>query len=68
MPTNPNNTQPNGTKMRGHIPEGYGTVTPFVIVRGAAQFLDFLQRAFNAEELGRVQKDGSIGKFKPVKP
>jgi PhnB protein len=48
MPTNP--------------PEGYHTVTPFVIVRDSAKFLEFLAQAFGAEEMGRVVgEDGTIG-------
>jgi PhnB protein len=44
------------------IPEGYGAVTPFIIVKGAAQLLDFMRDAFGAEEMGRVVgEDGSIG-------
>ena len=44
-----------------HIRPGYGTVTPFVIVRGAAEFIEFTTRAFDAEELGRMGEDGAIG-------
>jgi PhnB protein len=44
------------------VPEGYHTVTPFVIARGAARFLDFMAEAFDATELARVQSaDGLIG-------
>jgi PhnB protein len=42
------------------IPEGYHTVTPFVIVKGAAQFIDFMKAAFDGVELGRVGEDGAI--------
>jgi PhnB protein len=43
------------------IPEGYYTVTPFIIVRGAAQLLDFMREAFSAVEMGRVtDEDGAI--------
>jgi len=50
----PNNVRP--------IPEGYHTVTPFVLVRGAARFIDFLKEAFGAEETTRVYgEDGTIG-------
>jgi PhnB protein len=42
-------------------PAGYHTVTPFVIVRGAAGFIDYLTRAFGAIELGRMGDDGAIG-------
>src|SRR5688572_24647208 len=43
------------------IPEGYTTVTPFVIVKGAAEFIDFTKKAFDAEEITRVGEDGAIG-------
>jgi PhnB protein len=36
------------------VPDGYHTVTPFIIVKGAAQFLDFMANAFGAVELARV--------------
>jgi PhnB protein len=39
------------------IPEGYYTVTPFVIVKGAAQFIDFMKAAFGATELTRMADD-----------
>jgi PhnB protein len=44
-----------------YIPAGYGTVTPFVIVKGAAEFIDYTKQAFDAVELGRVGEDGAIG-------
>lgn len=44
------------------VPKDYGSVTPYVIVRGAAQFLDFLEEAFGAVERGRVyNENGTIG-------
>ena len=44
------------------VPEGYHSVTPFVIVKGAARFLDFMADAFDAKEMGRVTgADGAIG-------
>ena len=49
------------TTKASYIPDGYGTVTPFVIVKGAAEFIDYLKRAFGAVELGRVGEDGAIG-------
>jgi PhnB protein len=39
------------------IPEDYGTVTPCVIVKGVARFIDFLKEAFGAVERGRVRND-----------
>ena len=44
------------------VPDGYYTVAPFVIVKGAAQFLDFMRDAFGVEEIARVPGEGgSIG-------
>ena len=43
------------------IPPGYASVTPYLIVRGAAQAIDFYQRAFGAVELFRL--DGPDGKI-----
>ena len=35
------------------VPEGYSTVTPYLIVAGAARAIDFYTRVFNAKELMR---------------
>jgi PhnB protein len=43
------------------IPEGYHTVTPYLIVKGAAQALDFYQRALGARE--SVRMPGPEGKI-----
>ena len=32
------------------IPEGYHSVTPYIVVKGAAKALDFYARAFGAKE------------------
>ncbi|WP_460541113.1 VOC family protein [Glycomyces halotolerans] len=43
------------------LPEGYTTVTPWIIVRGAADFLDFITGTLGAEETGRVNnEDGTV--------
>jgi len=43
------------------IPDGYHSITPFLIVPGAAKLLDFLQQAFEAQELHRMPRpDGTI--------
>jgi uncharacterized glyoxalase superfamily protein PhnB len=43
------------------IPAGYHSVTPSIIVRDAAQAIDFYKRAFGAEEISRMAgPDGSI--------
>ena len=36
------------------IPDGYHSVTPHLMVRGAAQLIDFLKEAFGAQETYRV--------------
>ncbi len=44
------------------IPEGYYSVTPWIISRDTARLLDFMKKAFGAEEIARVyNEDGSIG-------
>lgn len=43
------------------IPEGYHTVTPYLVVRGAAQLVEFMKQAFAAEEIQRMaMPDGTI--------
>ena len=45
-----------------HIPDGYHTVTPYLIVNDGVRALDFYQRAFGAKERMRMpQPDGRIG-------
>jgi PhnB protein len=43
------------------IPDGYHTVTPYLIINGATKALDFYKRAFGATEIMRMERDGSIG-------
>jgi PhnB protein len=43
------------------IPEGHHTVTPYLILAGAAEALDFYRRAFDAKELMRVAHGDKIG-------
>jgi PhnB protein len=42
------------------IREGFTTVTPYLIVRGAAQAIEFYKRAFGAIECRRMEADGKI--------
>ncbi len=43
------------------IPEGYHSVTPYVIVKGAAKYMEFLKRAFGAQEIEIFNgPDGSV--------
>lgn len=40
------------------IPEGYGTVTPWVVTQDTRRLLEFMKDAFDAGELGRVEMEG----------
>ncbi|HKY21646.1 MAG TPA: VOC family protein [Vicinamibacterales bacterium] len=45
-----------------HVPEGYATITPYLIVKGASDAIDFYVRAFGAREIMRIPaSDGTIG-------
>ena len=42
-------------------PEGYSTVSPYLVVKGAQRVIDFLKRVFAATELRRYDTpDGSV--------
>jgi PhnB protein len=44
------------------IPEGYHTVTPYLVIKNAAAAIDFYKKAFGATELFRMAgPDGKIG-------
>jgi uncharacterized glyoxalase superfamily protein PhnB len=44
------------------VPEGYHTVTPWLITQGrTAELIEFIVEVFEAEELGRVGEPGAIG-------
>ncbi len=44
-----------------HIPPGYSTATPYLIVAGAAKAIAFYQKAFGATEVMRFEHGGMIG-------
>jgi uncharacterized glyoxalase superfamily protein PhnB len=47
--------------MKQYRPEGFSTVTPYLVVNGADKLIDFLKAAFEAEEKLRVPtEDGKI--------
>jgi PhnB protein len=53
---------PQGSGSSGNIPNGKSTVTPYVVVKDAGRFLDFVRRTFGATETVRVpNEDGTIG-------
>jgi PhnB protein len=44
------------------IPEGYHSVTPYLIINGASEAIEFYKKAFGATELFRMaQPNGKIG-------
>lgn len=44
------------------IPTGYHSVTPYLIIKGAAEAIEYYKKAFGATELFRMaQDDGRIG-------
>jgi PhnB protein len=43
------------------IPEGYHTITPYVVAQGTAKLIDFIKQAFGAEEIERMAApDGTV--------
>jgi PhnB protein len=40
------------------IPEGYRSYTPYYVVEGAAEFIEFIKKAFGAEEKFRMPGPG----------
>jgi PhnB protein len=40
------------------IPDGWHTITPYVVVEGAAKFIEFLTQAFDAEVKERMDLPG----------
>jgi PhnB protein len=42
------------------IPEGYHSLTPYLIVEGGAKALDYYKKAFGATELFRMEHEGKI--------
>jgi len=44
------------------IPKGYHTATPYLIIKGASDAIEFYKKAFGATELLRMaQPDGRVG-------
>jgi PhnB protein len=50
------------TKKVSPIPEGYNSITPYLIIKGAAQAIDYYKEVFGATELFRMDgPDGKVG-------
>jgi len=43
------------------IPDGYHSVTPSLIIKGAADAIEFYKKAFGATELFRMDHEGKVG-------
>jgi PhnB protein len=43
------------------IPDGYHTVTPYLIIKGASDAIDYYKKAFGATELFRMDHEGKVG-------
>lgn len=43
-----------------HIPQGYNTITPYLIVKGASQAIDYYKDVFGATEVMRMEQPGGI--------
>ncbi len=43
------------------IPEGYHSITPYLVIDGAAAALEYYKTAFGATELFRMEHEGKIG-------
>ena len=43
------------------IPEGYHSVTPYLVIDGAAAAIDYYKDAFGATELLRMEHGGKVG-------
>lgn len=43
------------------IPEGYHSVTPYLVVDGGVEALEYYKKAFGAIELFRMEHEGKIG-------
>lgn len=44
------------------IPEGYHSITPYLVVKGAAKAIDYYKKAFGAKEIMRMAApDGTVG-------
>ncbi len=43
------------------VPDGYHTVTPYLIIKGASDAIDYYKKAFGATELFRMDHEGKVG-------
>lgn len=41
-----------------HIPKGYNSVTPYLVIKGAAQAIEYYKKVFGATEVMRLPGPG----------
>jgi PhnB protein len=45
-----------------HIPKGYNSITPYLVIKGAAQAIDYYKKVFGATEVVRMDgPNGTVG-------
>lgn len=45
-----------------YIPEGFNTITPYLVIKGAAQAIEYYKKVFGAKEVFRMNgPDGKVG-------
>lgn len=45
-----------------YIPKGYNSITPYLVIKGAGQAIDYYKKVFGATEVFRMdQPDGKVG-------
>jgi len=45
-----------------HIPKGYNTVTPYLVIKGASQAIEYYKKVFDATEIMRMPgPNGTVG-------
>jgi PhnB protein len=50
------------SKAKSYVPDGYTTITPYLVIRDAARAIDFYKNVFGARELVRMPgPNGTIG-------
>jgi PhnB protein len=42
------------------VPEGFHTITPSIVCKGAAHAIDFYKQVFNAKEISRMEMPGNM--------
>ena len=48
-------------KSKSHMPQGFHTVTPYIVVPGVARLIEFLEQAFGAQRREVMKReDGSV--------